>query len=343
MDKGINTLLYALLFSGLGFFSYLLLINNASLPANTQDVMFTTWAVMFFIVAFNVIGFTILKLSTLINSRYSVFLTRRMRAINVFILIALLLLMLNYGLLVVAKLLAGSHHPFTFINGGEKILTLVWLVELLIISLLIANRSISDSLKLQMQAAELQQQNNIARYAALQNQLNPHFLFNSLNTLIAEIEYDPKNAVNFTRNLSDVYRYVLQCQSKMLVPLDEELTFMNSYIFLHQVRLGNCFEIISNIPDEIPECKIPPLTLQLLVENVIKHNSISPSKPMTISLVAQDNQLVVTNKINPKRNTAKSGTGLRNLCDRYMLITNKEVEILNHNGLFTVKIPLIYE
>ena len=116
--------------------------------------------------------------------------------------------------------------------------------------LLLSNRSIQNTLKLQQEAAELQKENNTARYAALQNQLNPHFLFNSLNTLIAEIEYNPSNAVRFTKHLSSVYRYVLQSQDKTLVPLNEELDFMKSYLFLHEVRLGNCISCECLVPDD---------------------------------------------------------------------------------------------
>ena len=100
--------------------------------------------------------------------------------------------------MIVGKLLVGSYNIFIFPNGGWRILFLVWLVELVIVGLLLSNRSIQNTLKLQQEAAELQKENNTARYTALQNQLNPHFLFNSLNTLIAEIEYNPANAVRFT-------------------------------------------------------------------------------------------------------------------------------------------------
>ena len=116
----------------------------------------------------------------------------------------------------------------------------------------------------------MREENNKAQYVALQGQLNPHFLFNNLNTLIAEIEYDPSNAVLFTRNLSDAYRYVLQCQDKMLISVADELQFINAYLFLHRVRIGDFISVEYNISDNYLDSKIPPLTLQLLIENVIK-------------------------------------------------------------------------
>lgn len=104
-------------------------------------------------------------------------------------------------------------------------------MELVILGLLLAFRAIREMLRLQQHTAALQEENNTARYVALQNQVNPHFLFNSLNTLIAEIEYNPRNAVEFTRNLSNVYRYVLQCQDKTLVTLGDELDFLDAFLF----------------------------------------------------------------------------------------------------------------
>ena len=206
-----------------------------------------------------------------------------------------------------------------------------------------ANLSIKNALRLQQKAAQLQKENNAARYTALQNQLNPHFLFNSLNTLIAEIEYNPSNAVRFTRNLSDVYRYVLQSQDKTLITLGEELEFIQSYLFLHEVRLGNCIACNITIPTEAMEYQLPPLTLQLLVENVIKHNSINSNKPMDITIQIVDHFLVVSNPIHAKKSDTTSGVGLQNLSNRCKLMIGTDIIINNENQIFTVKVPLKYE
>ena len=216
-------------------------------------------------------------------------------------------------------------------------------MELVILGLLLANRSMQHTLKLQKQAAALQEENNIARYTALQNQLNPHFLFNSLNTLISEIRYNPKNAELFTQHLSDVYRYTLQCQNQRLVTLQDELGFLDSYIFLHQVRLGDCIYVHNNVPDEWKEMKMPPLTLQLLVENVIKHNVIHSGKPMVIELcnVEEPPTLIICNPIRPKKCGVVSGMGLKNLSARYKLLCNQDIVIENESDKFTVKIPLL--
>ncbi|WP_294593449.1 histidine kinase [uncultured Bacteroides sp.] len=338
-----NNLIYALLFSGLGAFSYLVLVNYTDLTPRIADALYSRGAFIFFIAAFNVLGYTTLHLSSWINNQYALNIRSRWKIPAIYITVMLLYLLLNYGLLVFAKILAGATNLFTFVNGGWQLLIVVWLVELVILGLVLSNRSMLNALKLQKKAAKLQAENDTARYTALQNQLNPHFLFNSLNTLIAEIEYNPRNAVSFTKHLSSVYRYVLQSQNKTLVSLNEELDFTRSYLFLHEVRLGDCLGCECHIPPGYNECMLPPLTLQLLVENVIKHNSITQSKPMRISIRIEDEQLIVSNPIHPKKSSAATGVGLQNLAKRSKLMSGKEIIILHEADTFTVKVPLLYE
>ncbi|MEG1648492.1 MAG: histidine kinase, partial [Rikenellaceae bacterium] len=158
-----------------------------------------------------------------------------------------------------------------------------------------------------------------------------------------EIEYQPQNAVVFTKKLSDVYRYVLQCQDKPLVTLADELEFVRSYMFLHEVRLGNCIKWNATIPDDYLESQLPPLTLQLLFENVIKHNTITINSPMEIYVTIESNYLVVSNTTNIRKNATTSGIGLKNLANRCFLILRREIEITRSDNIFTVKIPLLYE
>lgn len=338
-----NNLIYALLFSGLGAFSYLLLVNYTDLTPRIADALYSRGAFVFFIMAFNVLGYTTLRISSWINTQYAVNVRSRWKIPAAYIAVMLLYLLLNYGLLISAKILAGASNPFTFVNGGWRILIVVWLVELVILGLVWTNRSMLSALKLQKKAAKLQAENDTARYTALQNQLNPHFLFNSLNTLIAEIEYNPGNAVSFTKHLSSVYRYVLQSQNKTLVTLSEELEFTRSYLFLHEVRLGSCLSCEYHIPADSTENMVPPLTLQLLVENVIKHNSITQSKPMTITIGVENEYLAVSNPIHPKKSSTSSGVGLQNLAKRCKLISGEEIIIEHRTDTFTVKVPLLYE
>ena len=336
-----NAILYGLLFSGLGAFSYLLLVNYTELSAHVADVLYSKGAFVFFVAAFNVLGYSTLRISSWMNDQYALNIRKRWKIVVIYAIVMLLLLLLNYSLLVVAKMLVGMDDPLIFPNGGWRILLVVWLVELVILGLLLANRSIQNTLKLQQEAAALQKENNTARYTALQNQLNPHFLFNSLNTLIAEIEYNPDNAVRFTKNLSSVYRYVLQSQDKTLVSLGEELEFLDSYLFLHKVRLGDCISCVCDIPADLTEAMLPPLTLQLLVENVIKHNTITSARPMKIDIFVQEDRLVVANLVQPRKSRESSGIGLKNLSNRCKLMLGEEIRALHEKEMFIVKVPLL--
>lgn len=335
-----ESLLYTILFSGLGIFSFLLLVNHSQLSERVSDTVSSLGALIFCLIAFNLLGYCTLRISSWVDRQYALHIRNRWKILVVYTSVMLLFLLVNYSLLVSAKLLVGAAHPFTFLNGGGRILTLVWLVELVILGLLLANRSMKRTLHLQMQAAKLQKENDAAHYIALQNQLNPHFLFNSLNTLIAEIEYNPVNAARFTRKLSDVYRYVLQCQDKSLVPLSDELAFLQAYLFLHEVRLGCCITCRQELAPEYQECLLPPLTLQLLVENVIKHNSISMGKPMQINIYTEPGYLVISNPVRPKKSNIPSGVGLKNLSNRYKLMLGKDIVIDSNPEIFTVKVPL---
>ena len=338
-----NNLIYGILFSGLGAFSYILLVDYTNLSPHIADALYSRGAFIYFILAFNVLGYATLRLSSWISTQYAVNIRSRWKIPAIYLIVMLLFLLLNYGLLASAKILAGATSPFAIQPRGWWLLITIWLVELVILGLLLANRSIQKALKLQQEAAVLQAENDTARYTALQNQLNPHFLFNSLNTLIAEIEYDPKNAVHFTKHLSSVYRYVLQSQDKMLVTLGEELEFIRSYLFLHEVRLCNCLTCQNNVSAEYTERMLPPLTLQLLIENVIKHNSITSNKPMVITISIESEYLSVSNPVHPKKSITSSGIGLANLAKRCKLMSGKDIIIENEIELFTIKIPLLYE
>ncbi len=303
------------------------------------------WGYVFFVLAFNLVGFALIKGSEWYGRKNLFSPLRRTRTLIYYSILILVLLLLNYGLLILAKIIAGDNQPYLFPNGGYRILTVVWLVELVIFGLLIMNRTTQQTMLMQQKSAFLQEENNKARYTALQNQLNPHFLFNSLNTLIAEIEFNPKNATLFARRLSDVYRYVLQVQTRPLIALSEEIEFARSYIFLHQVRLGDyiCFE--ENFGDAYQEVEIPPLTLQLLIENAIKHNIITESRPLYIRVSIEKGYLIVSNTFQPKMGEKHSntGTGLKNLSARFFLLWGKDIEVSQENRLFTVKVPIIYD
>lgn len=181
-----------------------------------------------------------------------------------------------------------------------------------------------------------------AKFDALKNQLDPHFLFNSLNVLTSLIEENPENAQKFTTSLSKVYRYVLEQKNKDLIPVDEELNFARTYMTLLKMRFED--SIIFEIPDQAsnPESKVVPLSLQLLLENAVKHNMVTSTKPLHIKIYEQDGMLVVENNLQTKQIVKKSsGVGLENIKQRYKLLTHRTVSIDEHTNRFTVAIPML--
>ena len=181
-----------------------------------------------------------------------------------------------------------------------------------------------------------------AKFDALKNQLDPHFLFNSLNVLSSLIEENPNNAQKFTTSLSKVYRYVLEQKNKDLVTVDEELAFAKTYMSLLKMRFED--SIIFEIPDRAsnPESKVVPLSLQLLLENAVKHNMVTTSNPLHIKIFETGGNLVVENNLQPKQIVKKSsGVGLNNIKQRYDLLTDKKVFINQQAKSFAVAIPML--
>ena len=181
-----------------------------------------------------------------------------------------------------------------------------------------------------------------AKYETLKTQLNPHFVFNSLNTLLAMVECNPE-AVKYVESLSDFLRYILQTREKEAVLLRDELATMNQYIFIQKSRFGNKLRVDLDIPESYYHFAVPPLALQILLENAIKHNVISKDSNLVIRMFIEgEKYIVVENKINRKEDVEVStGIGLNNIKSRYLFLSGKEVKINEENGIFKVSLPLI--
>lgn len=185
----------------------------------------------------------------------------------------------------------------------------------------------------------LKQEQLELNYRSLQDKLNPHFLFNNLSTLIAIIRQDKNTAITFTENLSDVYRYVLLKKDDTLVPVQEEITFIETYIALHHERLGDALNFTAE--DIPPHYFIPPLSLQLLIENAIKHNVASSQSPLHLKIYSAGDYLCVENNLQLKQSSYSTQTGLGNLIKRYRFLTDKQVKVIEDDDRFIVKIPLL--
>jgi hypothetical protein len=191
--------------------------------------------------------------------------------------------------------------------------------------------------------AALQQARLRAEYEQLKSQVNPHFLFNSLNTLVSLIEEDPRAAVRYTEQLSDLYRHTLSFRNRDLVTLGEEWDVLQKYLYIQQSRFGNALLLETELPDTVMRNgKVIPLALQLLIENAIKHNVVSRAHPLTIRITATPDSLSVCNIIRPKAAKEKgAGMGLHNIQSRYALLTERRVVIEKGADLFTVTLPIL--
>jgi two-component system LytT family sensor kinase len=198
----------------------------------------------------------------------------------------------------------------------------------------------SEWKKLLIQEEEFKREALSLQFDALKNQVNPHFLFNSLNVLTSLVETDPPLAVRFIKQLSEVYRYVLEHKDKELIELDTELQFVNAYVYLQKIRFDN--SLVVDISLENTAGRIIPLSLQMLVENAIKHNVISTDKPLHISILCNGDYLVVKNNLQKKTVIHETGSiGLKNIRERYAYFSKLPVIIEETNEMFTVKLPLI--
>lgn len=194
-------------------------------------------------------------------------------------------------------------------------------------------RSINSRLREEKLATELN---------ALRSHVDPHFLFNSFNVLSGLIDEDKEKAQDFLAGLSKIYRYILEKRNEETSSLEEEISFTDKYLELQKMRFENSIEVKSSISAEGLSKRIPSLTLQLLLENSIKHNGFSESEPLKIWMEEKDDCLIVSNNVKPRKNLAESSRmGLDNIRERYRLLAQKEIEVQSTKELFSVKIPLI--
>lgn len=189
--------------------------------------------------------------------------------------------------------------------------------------------------KYKLESAQAQLQN-------LKNQINPHFLFNNMSVLSSLVYQNQDKAVEFINQLSNVYRYLLDNRNNEIVPLEQELTFLNAYIYLLQIRFDTSITFNVKVEKDKLRLMIPPMTLQILVENCIKHNEISKANPLQVTLFSTNDRIVVRNNLQRRIDEEHSPkTGLQNIKQRFAYLTDKEIEILEDGKIFEVSIPLL--
>lgn len=215
-------------------------------------------------------------------------------------------------------------------------------VVTIIISLFMHGRSFLIEWKQSaLDAEKLKRENVTARYESLKNQVNPHFLFNSFNALTNLVYENQDLAAKFIKQLSEVYRYVLDTRDRELVTKEEELKFLESYLFLQKIRFGDNLQIAIQL--DAVKTYFPPLVLQMLIENAIKHNIVAAEQPLSIKIYESDNYIVIENKLQHKKvlSEESAGVGLSNICLRYEFLSDQKVVVEALPDKFIVRLPVI--
>ncbi len=188
----------------------------------------------------------------------------------------------------------------------------------------------------------LREEKTNAELAALKDQISPHFFFNTLSSLSTLVRNEKKEvALEFIQEMSNTYRYTLASKQQDLVSLEEELKFVQSYLFLLKKRFGEKLVIIINIPEKFRQKKVPPMSVQLLVENAVQHNLMTKDNPLNVQFYVKENKLIVENSLQEKEQSNGLGMGLENLSNRYKLLAQEEIIIEKNQHYFRVQVPLL--
>jgi len=258
-----------------------------------------------------------------------------------------LLMYIVFGLIVCPILVYGFSHFVLEMSGEDLIMNVIILslimfsLDMIVISVFYSTYLTKYWKKSIEKNEELKRENLLAKYEALKNQVNPHFLFNSLNTLSGVVEQKPEQSTAFIKKLSDIYRYVLEQNDQELVSIKDEMKFVEDYVFLLKMRFGEALIFNSDLPGN--NMQVVPLGIQMLVENAIKHNIIADDMPLKVDIGIENDSIFVKNNYQ-KKNTIKSSKeplGLENLKKRYKYLSDSTLDIMKSNSEFLVKLPII--
>lgn len=289
---------------------------------------------------------TIISISSILITEFNLFIIYcisktklfRWNLIMQFVLLNAISITFMWGIILIVKIILQSD-KFLELPNTKLIIAFGGVFILIINCIAVIIRLTKEWLDSQEEIDGLKLAKLQSDYDSLQDRLNPHFLFNNLSVLKSMIRFDPKGAEVFTQNFTEVYRYLLSSNQNRTISVKDEMKFVSSYIALHKERLGDGVEI--SIMDSGVDGKIPPMSIQLLVENAIKHNIVSRSNPLKVDLTIQKNTIVVKNRIDRKETTYSSKTGLSTLSMQYKLISDQDIVVSDDGEFFTVTIPIL--
>ncbi|WP_316828933.1 sensor histidine kinase [Pedobacter miscanthi] len=303
----------------------------------------TYWQVLYFILSVHVgVGVCWMSLGYFITGnfgfRYKV--VKHFLAIIISIMVSFLLAYLMH-LLLPANPLEGKSVGFDTLDNILVNFSGMVVVSLICYVVFYSAHTTSALQNTRFENERLEQAHLRAQLISLQQQISPHFLFNSLSTLRTMVADQPTR--NYIVQLSNVYRYVLRFNEHYLTALSEELNFINSYLYILNERFEDALYVKVNVAPECLHLQLPPMSLQLLVENAIKHNMASPDKPLQIAIFNGDgHSLTVENNLQKKMSgVERGGTGLKNIIERYKLLAGKDIKISQNSEKFAVIIPLL--
>ena len=251
----------------------------------------------------------------------------------------LLLITLNFFLWVVIE---GRPINSLYIKSNRLFYLIGLIITVIVTSIMHAVGFFNEVQIEKEKSHKLTQQKLSSELNALRAHVDPHFLFNSFNVLSGLIDEDKERAQSFLSGLSSIYRYVLEQRNETTATLREELRFADRYLELQRMRFEDAIMLTKDIKEEFLDFKIPSLSLQLLLENTIKHNAFDANDPLLISLEVKGDYLVVKNNVKTKNDFISSnGVGLQNIKDRYQLLAQKNIQVENNNKQFIIKLPLL--
>ncbi|MGC4128678.1 MAG: histidine kinase [Bergeyella sp.] len=285
-------------------------------------------------------------LNHFLDKRYSWINDTKKRTIWAIVLVVSLNVFLTYALNFINFVLIQGLDSQKFLSGEMNFVNWFFINFALLISTFLHARGFMQAMK-QSAKKEVVEQKLIAKSAnaqfeSLKNQLDPHFLFNSLNVLTALIDENPHQAQKFTNNMSKIYRYVLDQKDKELVTVEEEIEFAKTYCGLLKTRFEDSVSFDFNVEEPVKQQFVVPLSLQLLLENAIKHNHATSKKPLCISIHSENGFLCIENNLQAREIIReRDGIGLSNIVQRYSILTDKNVFIEKSEEFFKVKIPVL--
>ncbi|MBU8891205.1 MAG: histidine kinase [Bacteroidales bacterium] len=323
-------------------YSYLHYSQLGELPKFSKD-----WFLfIYLILGANIIGFSMTFLSSLLN-KIPVWQKKiGLRFILGLIINYLLILAIVYvSVLLYIKLTQLNYTISDLLVEYQEIAARVYILILILDILLVVSDFLIYSYKYysqgQLKTARLSREQMELQFEALRTQLSPHYLFNSLNTISSLIYKDINQTEEYIRNLASTYKYILESDKKQLISLKKEIQFIHDYCYLLQIRFGKAFRVYIDIEKSYEKMFIPPISIQILVENAVKHNVFDDENPLEVDIIAKENSVYVNNKIlkNPvSRESFKIGLG--NIRKRYEVFTDKKIKITK-NDFFKVELPLL--